>query len=218
VLQYDLKPRTLQNGTYVDSLFRSIRELESVGGNPKVPFRPSIKPLGAGDSLWRLVPRSRDVSREDNIGLVTQARSFVRYQGMALFSFAKTVGFEEALRAALGRGVEIRVLLMHPDNPVLAHMTREFTSNYVESIRGEIKSGAEFWTKMSSHGPLIVRYQRTGVMFGMLQQSESRAIFIQYSLARVTSECAAIIAPGETPFYDAMKEDNEWQWNRAEAS
>jgi hypothetical protein len=55
-------------------------------------------------------------------------------------------------------------------------------------------------------------------MFGMLQQSESRAIFIQYSLARVTSECAAIIAPGETPFYDAMKEDNEWQWNRAEAS
>jgi hypothetical protein len=48
VLQYDLKPRALNNGTHIDGLFRSITELETSGGNSKVPFRPSLKPLGAG--------------------------------------------------------------------------------------------------------------------------------------------------------------------------
>jgi hypothetical protein len=217
VLQYDLKPRALHNGTHIDGLFRSITELEASGGNSKVPFRPSLKPLGAGEALWRLVPRSRDIPREDWIGLVTSARSFVWYQGLSLFSFAKMIGFEEAARAVLARGVEMRVLLMHPDNAALAHMLREFTTNYAENVRGEIKSGAEFWTKMASHGPLTVRFQRRGTMFGLLQQSDSRAIFTQYSLARSTSECSTILAPAGTPFYDAVKEDYEWQWDRADA-
>jgi hypothetical protein len=218
VLQYDLKPRTLQNGVYVDSLFRSITELETVDEKAKVPFRPSLKPLGDGESLWRLVPRSRDVPREDAIGLVTSARSFVWYQGLALFSFAKLSGFEKAVQTALARGVEIRVLLMDPDNEVLPHMMREFTSNYLENIRSEIRSGVEFWAKFSASGPVTLRYQRKGAMFGLLQQSDSRAMYTQYSLARATSESATIIAPAATPFYDAMKEDYEWQWDRAETA
>jgi hypothetical protein len=216
VLQYDLKPRTLHNGTHSDALFRSITELETSRASSKVPFRPSLKPLGSGEALWRLIPRSRDVPREDCIGLVTSARSFVRYQGLALFSYAKMIGFDEALRGALARGVEIRVLLMHPDNAALPHMMREFTTTYVENIRGEIRSGAEFWGSMASHGPLSVRFQKNGVMCGLLQQSDSRAIITQYSLARSTAECPTILAPAGTPLYDAMKEDYEWQWDRAD--
>ena len=96
-------------------------------------------------------------------------------------------------------------------------MMREFPTNYVENVRGEIKSGAEFWTKMASHGPLTVRFQKSGAMFGLLQQSDSRAIFIQYSLARPTSECPTILAPVGTPYYDTLKDDYEWQWGRADA-
>ena len=215
VLQYDLKPRALHHGTHSDALFRSITELEASGGDPKVSFRPSLKPLGAGEALWRLVPRSRDVPREDCVGLITTARSFVRYQGLALFSYAKMTGFDETVRVALGRGVEIRVLLMHPDNAALSHMMREFTTNHLENIRGEIRAGAEFWSNMASHGPLTVRFQKNGVMFGLLQQSDSRAIVTQYSLARSTSECPTILAPVGTPLYDAVKQDYEWQWDRA---
>jgi hypothetical protein len=216
VLQYDLKPRSLQTGAHVDALCRSIRELEAAGGEFKVPFRQDLKPLGAAESAWRLVPRSRDVPRDDCLGLIASARSFVHYQGLALFSFAKMGGFEETARAALGRGVEMRVLLMHPENPVLAQMTREFATNYVDNIRGEIKSGAEFWSRLTTYGPLTVRFQRTGPMFGMLQQSDMRTIFTQYSLARATSECATILAPAGSAFHEAIKEDGEWQWNRAQ--
>ena len=218
VLQYDLKPRTLQKGTYSDSLLRSIKELEAAGGDNKVAFRPSLKPLGAGESTWRMVPRSRDVSREDYIGLVASARSFVRYQGLALFAYVKIAGFAEAIKAALARGVEMRVLLMHPDNPVLPHMVRDFSANYAENVRSEIRSGIEFWTKMASHGPLTVRLQTKGTMFGLLQQSDSQVISTPYSLARSTSESPTILAPAGTQYFNAMKEDYEWQWGRAEPS
>jgi hypothetical protein len=128
VLQYDLKPRSLQTGAHVDALCRSIRELEAAGGNFKVPFRQNLKPLGAAESACHLVPRSRDVPRDDCLRLIASAQSFVNYHGLALFSCAKMGGFEETARAALGRGVEMRVLLMHPDNPVLAQMTRDFSA------------------------------------------------------------------------------------------
>jgi hypothetical protein len=105
---------------------------------------------------------------------------------------------------------------MHPDNPVLAQMTREFTTNYVDNIRGEIKSGGEFWSRLAKYGPLTLRFQRTGAMFGMLQQSDTRTIFTQYSLARATSECTTILAQAGSAFHQAMKEDGEWQWNRAQ--
>ncbi len=218
VLAYDLKPRPLITGAHVDNLFRTITELEASKGEAKVPFRPSLKPLGAGDALWRLVPRSRDVPREDCIGLISAARTFVHYQGLALFSFAKMIGAEDAIRAALGRKVEFQVLLMHPDNPALAQTIRGFAANYVDSVRAEIRSGAEFWQKMASHGPLTVRFQKSGAMFGLIQQNESRSIYTPYSTARSTSECPSILTPAGTPFYIAVKEDYDWQWDRAEAS
>jgi hypothetical protein len=101
VLQYDLKLRSLQTGTHVDALCRSIRELDAVGGDFKVPFRQNIRPLSAAESAWRLVPRSRDVPRDDCLRLIASAQSFVNYQGLALFSFAKMGEFEETARAAL---------------------------------------------------------------------------------------------------------------------
>jgi hypothetical protein len=51
----------------------------------------------------------------------------------------------------------------------------------------------------------------------LLQQSDSRTIFTQYSLARSTSECPTILAPAGNPLYDTVKEDYEWQWDRADA-
>ena len=138
------------------------------------------------------------------------------YQGLALFSFAKVTGFEETVRAALARGIEMRILLMHPDNPALGHMMREFTTNYVETIRNEITGGAEFWGRMSAHGALTLRFQKKGVMFGMLQKSDSRTMFTQYSLSRPTGESPTILAPAGTPFDDSVKADFEWQWDHAE--
>lgn len=216
VLYYDLKPRKLINGDYAGELLRSITEFEATKTAPRVPFRASLKPLGAGEAAWRIVSRAEDVPRESIVSFVQDARSFVWFQGMALFAYAKIVGFEDAIREALGRGIEVRVLLMHPDNPVLEHLLRDYAPNYHELVRKEILAGADFWRRFSEQSRLTVRFQKRGAMFlAMFLQSDVRIIFTQYSLARSTSESPTIIAPAGVPFYESSRQDFEWSWNRA---
>lgn len=215
VFHYDLKPRRLINGEHAGLLARAVAELEIAPGPPKVPFRPSLNPLGSAGSSWRIVSRAEEVPRENLIAFVNVAKSFVWFQGIALFAFPKIVGFEEALRGALGRGIEARVLMMHPDNPALEHNLRDFAPDYVEMVRSEIRAGAAFWRRLAQAGPLTVRFQKTGVMFANLLQSDAQIIFTQYSLARSTSESPTIIAPAAMPFYNSNRLDFEWAWARA---
>jgi hypothetical protein len=84
VVQYDLKPRSLQAGTYVDQLARAISDVETAGVL-RVVFRPILKPLGASEAAWRILARADEFAPEDRVTLVREARSFVWYQGIALF-------------------------------------------------------------------------------------------------------------------------------------
>jgi hypothetical protein len=155
------------------------------------------------------------VSRETIVRLVQEAQSFLWLQGIALFSYPKIVGFEKAIRAALQNRVDVRVLLMHPENPALEHILRDFAGNYVEMVRNEIRAGATFWKSLAQYGPLNIRFQEKGAMFGNLLQNDLRLIYTHYSLARATSESPTFIAPAGNPSYACYKQDFEWLWDRA---
>ncbi len=215
VIYYDLKPRQLFSGEYSDLLAKAIVELEAAGDDLKVPFRPTLKPLGAGESAWRFLARAEDVPRSEYVSFVNKAQAFVWLQGIALFAFAKIVGFRETLTDALKRGVEVRVLLMHPENEALKHLVRDFAPGYLGLVQKEIHAGAAFWQEMSSLGTLSLRFQNNGAMFSNVALSEQSIIATQYSLARPTSESPTIIAPASAPFYLVTRQDFEWAWNRA---
>jgi len=216
IFSYDLKPRSLKTNVYVDQLARSIQELEATQKEYVVPFRPSLKPLGSRESSWQIFPRADDkAAQTERAAIVPDARSFVWLQGIALFSFAKLMSFESCLSGALARGVEIRVLLMHPDNPSLPQLLRKFSSTYVQAIREEIRQGAEYWKRMATYGPLSVRFQTDGAMFGNLMQNDTRVVFTPYSLARATSDTPTFSAPSASPLYVSLKEDFGWVWDQA---
>jgi hypothetical protein len=115
VISYELSIRAHSTGTYVDQLVRSIAELEAGNSASKVSFRASLTPLGSGQSAWRMLPRSEDFASQERISLVDSATSILWYQGLALSSFAKLPGFADAIRRALARSVEVRVLIMDPN-------------------------------------------------------------------------------------------------------
>jgi hypothetical protein len=215
VISYDLSIRSHSEGTYVNQLSRSIVELQAGNSSPKVPFRASLSPLGAGEAAWRMLPRSEEFAPKDRVALVQNATSVVWYQGLALFSFAELPGFEKALEEALGRSVEIRVLIMDPANPALSHLLRKVTSGYVDSVRETIKNGLEFWSRWSSTGQLNVRLQREGAMFAAMQLNDSQIVWTQYSYLRKTSDSPSIVAPSHSPFYASAREEFEWAWNAA---
>ena len=219
IFDYDLKPKSLKTDIYVEQLSRSIQELEASPRDPVVPFRASLKPLGSREFSWQIFPRLDDKGAQaERDSIVPGARSFVWLQGIALFSFAKAMSFEPSLASALERKVEVRVLLMHPDNPALPHLVRKFSSTYAQAIRDEIRQGAEYWTKLSSRGGLSVRFHSEGAMFGHLMQNDHHLVYTPYSLARPTSDSPTIAAPSTSPLYTSLKQDFEWAWGQASSA
>ena len=215
VLFYDLKPRPLFEGTYVDALVKAINELSMVTGDPTVPFRPSLRPLGAGDSASRFIERADELPRNERIGIVRNAESFVWYGGLSLFGFSKMREFEEEMKAALGRGVEFRILIMDPDNPALQHQLRKISPKELDVVRQEIQAGIEFWKNIISNGPGSVRLQKEGMMYALYQMSDTRLIQTNYSLARSTADSPTFIASSRDHPYRCAKADFEWLWSRA---
>jgi hypothetical protein len=215
IIQYDLKPRTLKNDIFVEILARAIIDLEAASSEPRVSFRPSLQPLGAGEANWRVLARSEEFAPRDRIALVEEANTTLWYQGLALFSFAKIVGYTEAIKSALRRGVEVRVLMMHPDNPALAHVLRDFAAHYVDSIRNEIRGGAEFWNRLAAEGRLNVRYLKEKALFGALQMNDAQLVLTPYSLNRSTSDSPSIVVPEAAPLYQTTREDFDWSWSQA---
>ena len=210
-----LRPRPLFEGTYVDALARAINDLLAATGEPSVPFRPALRPLGSGDSTSRFLERADELPRSERIGLVRSANSFVWYGGLSMFGFSKMTEFVEETKAALDRGVELRVLLMDPDNPALPYQLRNLGPNDVGVVQQEIRAGMEFWRNMVSERSASVRLQTAGIMYALYQISDKRLIQTNYSLARSTADSPTFIASSRDHPYKCAKEDFEWLWSRA---
>lgn len=215
VLFYDLKPRTLFEGKYVDQLVQAIKSLDGLA--QAVPFRPSLSPLGSGNATMRFVERYEEVALGDRIDIIRSANSFVWYGGLSLFGFAKTQGLVEEVQPALERGVNFRVLIMDPESPTLGHQLRDFSSNYVETVRQEIRAGLEFWRTLAADRALEVRLQKQGVMSAMLQMNDGRMMQTAYTIVRPTADSPTILATSNDPAYRSAKSDFEWLWGRAAA-
>jgi hypothetical protein len=216
IIEYDLKPQSVKTDRYVDTLFRAITGLDTGGVDQKVPFRPQLAPLGGGESMWRMLPRSEEFAPKERLAMIRNAGSVLWYQGLALFSFAKIAECEDALREAIGRGVQLRVLLMHPDNPALAHLLHDFSSNYIDTVRGEIRAGAEFWMKLAGDGDrLTVKFQTKGAMFAAIQMNDAQLVWTPYSLMRGTSDSPGVVAARDAPLYELVREEFRWAWRVA---
>jgi hypothetical protein len=219
IILYDLKPRPLMTGVYRDLLTVAIEETERTKGARRVPFNQRLKPLGSDeDSVWRVLERTELITAADRVSFVNDAVRFLNVSGLALFAFAKTPGFHEAIEAALGRGVHIRALLMDPSNPALPHQLRVFTQNYLNSVVEEIRGGIEFWEQaLARHGSQL-RLHRQGVMYCTLLQNDARVFCTPYTLSAATSEAIAFHAPSNSPIYQSASREFRFMWDSAATS
>ena len=101
---------------------------------------------------------------------------------------------------------------MSPENEALPHQLRDFAGNYLQQVRLEIASGVEFWKSVLGSGGDIA-LQRSGVMSGMAQVNEKRAILTPYSLSLPTADSPAFIAESATPMYRGAIEEFEFAWS-----
>jgi hypothetical protein len=214
VISYDLKPRSLQTGTYEKALLKAILDAMAPApkGRRKVPFRPSLNPLS--EKTVSILDRTASLDTDERIALVLSAQNIWWSRGLATFNLPKGDEINAALTAARERGVEIRVLLMDPENPALQHQLKD--PGDAGMIREYIGSGIKEWTRALS-GAGELRLQTRGYMSGMAQLNESRGIITQYALDSSTSDSPVAMVTSDDPLYRAARAEYEYVWKHASA-
>lgn len=210
ILTYDLKPRSVQTGIHKTALYKAIMEVKAPvpKGRRKVPFRASLNPLS--QKTVNILDRTASLDPDDRIALILSAEKTWCSRALASFNLPKRDEIELALAEAHKRGVEIRVLLMHPDNRALEHQLKDD----VNMIRKYIESGVEEWSKaLAGSGEL--RLQTKGYMSGMTQFNDARGIITHYSLSSSTSDAPVAIVMSDDPLYRAARSEFDYVWDHA---
>lgn len=219
VIFYDLRPRSLFDGTYKKELEKAIIHLESAQTEPEVPFRPNLTPLGGLGESFRVFERFTDTVSAGSLPLklIRETERSLRLSGISLLSLGMYPDVRPALNEIAERGASIKILIMHEQNPALTSMLNTDVKNYAHSVRDEIMRSFEMWTEIGRKMPrLSVRKVRQGIVYQQLFMTESRMIYTPYNMSTTTYYSATIQTDHRSPLYTAQRHEFDFLWERSE--
>ena len=219
VIFYDLRPRSLFEGTYKTELEKAILQLESGVAEPEVPFRPNLTPLGGLGESFRVFERFTDTVSAGSLPLklIRETERTLRLSGITLLSLGQYPDVRPALKEIAERGAEIKILIMHEQNPALTSMLNANMKNFTVKVRDEIVRSYEMWTEMGRTMPrLSVRKVRQGIVYQQLFMNESRMIYTPYNMSTTTYYSATIQADHRSPLYSGQRHEFTFLWDRSD--
>jgi hypothetical protein len=119
VIFYDLRPRSLFDGTYKKELEKAIAQLQSPAVEQEVPFRPNLTPLGGLGESFRVFDRFVDAVSAGSLPfkVISETERSLRIAGISLLSLGQYPDVRPKLEEIGNRNVEIKILIMHEENP-----------------------------------------------------------------------------------------------------
>lgn len=101
---------------------------------------------------------------------------------------------------------------MDPENDVLEHQLRDYSSKYFQSIRNEVSSGIEMWSSvLGGHGE--IRVQSKGFMTGLTQMNESEALLTHYSISSPTADSPCMTVRASDPHFENERLEFDFVWS-----
>ncbi len=218
-VEYDLNPRALRDRVYLNQIVQNVRSLDADNWTVPVPFGANLSPLGSGRGDWQFFAKSGNYGDPGSwLGFLERAQKNFDLCGISLHSWTRHSGAKRKIEQAVARGVRIRILMMHPDNPAIPlFINSKDTFADVEHVRNMIRlSHSNFSKLLIGADNCEVRCVKGGAMHQQLiiTDTESAAIFYLYSIN--TSESPMLYCPATGPLYQALGTEFMALWDTAE--
>jgi hypothetical protein len=225
-IEYDLDPRRIFDGYYVEMLKRAEKEL-SPGENfdGKVPFAPNLTPLGT-ERLNFTVTERYDLLSAQVPELLSAAKERFCFSGLSLRGWTGNEGFISLLQDKAEHGVGCRILLMSYENPAIAAMLSRGISSQEGRIRRDIKESYEILKqKQDSNKKLEVRMVQRGILYQQMSMSENTMIWVPHLYHKQTGQSPAVRVDmnrlrhrqsGLENLYLAMRDEFDQLWSENE--
>lgn len=217
VFDYDLAPQPIMNNENPKALAKRINLLRSAIGERSVPFgREGMAPLNAAPpeqavSVFQETASPAKFWRSH----VESAKERYYIAGIALGDWRGNAGMPDALRKAAQRGVDIRMLTMHVDNPALAAMLNTRISTHTAEQVGTLAQAVRdhFRSVIGNRPNAQVRGVRRGMLHQQIIITDDRALVTPYHFSSDTGRSPRIDARKGSGIYEAALREFNALWN-----
>jgi hypothetical protein len=216
-VSYDLKPRSLFDKVYVGQVVAHVKSLEASGWKVPSVFGKSVMQLAdkEDNSPFSFYSRGHEFGSADTwLQLLRDTEKVFEIMGIHLGPWRGGKGFSEMLAKKAEAGCQVRILLMHPDNPTLPEMINEsLTEVDLEDVTREINEMAKFFARLAAKGPNIsVRQVRHGTMHCQTTRTDGLAVYLPYLYSRRRRYCPLWQCKTGSVLYDVVSEEFEGVW------
>jgi hypothetical protein len=222
-IEYDLEARQIFDRTYIRMVQQAERQLEpEIITERKVPFGPSLTPLGKERLNFRAVERY-DMLSPGIRDLLEAAEKNFWFCGISLRGWLGNEGFVSLIKDRAKDGLECRFLLMSDQNPALEQMlSRGVVESQLERIRADIRESVDVIEALGEVAAKVaVRIVRHGIVYQQMAMSEKSMIWAPHLYSRQTGQSPALqvdVTPtvdagrGLEPLFNSVREEFERLW------
>jgi hypothetical protein len=217
VFDYDLSPQPIMNNENPVALAKRIELLRPLKGERTVPFgAEGMTPLNAAP-IEQLVSVARETASSAEFWLshVESAKHRYYIAGIALGDWRGNAGMADALRNAVRRGVDIRILTMHGDNPALSAMLNDRISQHASEHVGTLASSvrSHFRSAFGNRPNAQIRAIRKGMLHQQIIISDDRALVTPYLYSLDTGRSPRIDSRKGAGIFDAALREFNALWS-----
>lgn len=221
---YDLKPRNLFENVFVKQLVAHLKHLEKVGWKMDPPFAAyQAEVLSNSDRTPTYYERYSAYGGTNRwMDVLQQSKDRCDLMGLTLDSWKDRKGFHDGLLKIAKSGCQVRMLQMHPDNPMLADYAAGARSH--EYVVPNARLTAEYFTNLAEGSSNFeFRLLRKGCPHFRIVLTDQRAFMSPYFYTDIGSPlfCTEIAnepqsAPHQCPLYGQIAKEFEGLWEIAD--
>ena len=215
-IQYDLKPKSVATRLFAQPIREHLRAIEKDGW--KAPAPPITSPSTVSAEF---VDTSAEYGTSGKwLKLLEDTNSCLDLMGVTLSAWRRTPGFSDHVRAKAKAGCRVRILIAHPDNPVLPFLINPLISGAegagfrsLDTILGDINESSAFYTGLQRDIENIqVRRVIKGNMHLFLTRTDQQALFIQYLSHESWGNGPLWKVDSSSVLYTTMTKEFEFLW------
>ena len=219
VIAYALDTDSVVSAVNVAKLQAVVRETEDGGAQIGQGFRPGAAALnGGGNGGATAFERSRQVTYDQRLNMMREAKTRVDIMGIANLAIAMHPDAAEVVRSRSGQNVEIRILQCAATNPALLSLVGG-RNGQADTVKQEIDAAADAWRRIIDMPNLdlsiTVRRVQTSLPLSNALITDRAVVATPYMRSRVTAESPTFHALAGSAYHRTMCQEFDALWSEA---
>jgi len=221
VIEYTLRPRMIQEKTYVKQIVEMVQNIKALNWVVKVPFGNGLAPLGGNRSDFRVHERFENLGPSPFwLELFGKATGTIDISGITLRTFTGIVEFRDILKSRAAAGCLIRIMCLDSENLALSYYMNPKIHKQPGSEIVAAEQSRDYFQKLAAEQPGI---QFQTMRIGCHHQQMFRVDGLMFSALVMFSEgtkrSPLIECRSPSPLFDILRIEFDSLWKaNAEAS